>query len=233
MNFYPFHIGDYLSHTSHLTDAEDLAYRRMIDLYYQTEEPFTDTSKLARKVRSSFEIVGSILTEFFIYQDNAWHLKRADEEIAKYKAMKDGGRKGAALRWHKGSDRPPITPPITPPNHFPMPTKNQEPITNNHIKTMQAPEGVSIEIWNDFVAQRKKARAVISENVLKSIAKEAQKAGWTLEQALAECAARGWRGFKAEWVKMAVPAENRNSTVLKGLTRGLIGGGNDVGLLGE
>ena len=233
MNFYPFHIGDYLSHTSHLTDAEDLAYRRMIDLYYQTEEPFTDTSKLARKVRSSFEIVGSILTEFFIYQDNAWHLKRADEEIAKYKAMKDGGRKGAALRWHKGSDRPPITPPITPPNHSPMPTKNQEPITNNHIKTMQAPEGVSIEIWNDFVAQRKKARAVISENVLKSIAKEAQKAGWTLEQALAECAARGWRGFKAEWVKMAVPAENRNSTVLKGLTRGLIGGGNDVGLLGE
>ena len=68
---------------------------------------------------------------------------------------------------------------------------------------------------------------------MKSIAKEAQKAGWTLEQALAECAARGWRGFKAEWVKMAVPAENRNSTVLKGLTRGLIGGGNDVGLLGE
>ena len=229
MNFYPFHIGDYLSHTSHLTDAEDLAYRRMIDLYYQTEEPFTDTSKLARKVRSSFEIVGSILTEFFIYQDNAWHLKRADEEIAKYKAMKDGGRKGAALRCHNGSD----SPPITPPNHSPMPTKNQEPITNNHIKTMQAPEGVSIEIWNDFVAQRKKARAVISENVLKSIAKEAQKAGWTLEQALAECAARGWRGFKAEWVKMAVPAENRNSTVLKGLTRGLIGGGNDVGLLGE
>ena len=163
MNFYPFHIGDYLSHTSHLTDAEDLAYRRMIDLYYQTEEPFTDTSKLARKVRSSFEIVGSILTEFFIYQDNAWHLKRADEEIAKYKAMKDGGRKGAALRWHKGSDRPPITPTITPPNHSPMPTKNQEPITNNHIKTMQAPEGVSIEIWNDFVAQRKKARFAIDD----------------------------------------------------------------------
>ena len=68
MNFYPFHIGDYLSHTSHLTDEEDLAYRRMIDLYYQTEEPFTDTAKLARKVRSSFEIVGSLLHEFFIYE---------------------------------------------------------------------------------------------------------------------------------------------------------------------
>ena len=135
MNFYPFHIGDYLSHTSHLTDEEDLAYRRMIDLYYQTEEPFTDTAKLSRKVRSSFEIVGSLLHEFFIYEENAWHLKRADEEIAKYKAMKDGGRKGAALRWHKGSD----SPPITPPNHSPMPTKNQEPRTiNQDIKPIYA-----------------------------------------------------------------------------------------------
>ena len=135
MNFYPFHIGDYLSHTSHLTDGEDLAYRRMIDLYYQTEEPFTDTAKLSRKVRSSFEIVGSLLHEFFIYEENAWHLKRADEEIAKYKAMKDGGRKGAALRWHKGSD----SPPINPPNHSPMPTKNQEPRTiNQDIKPIYA-----------------------------------------------------------------------------------------------
>lgn len=107
----------------------------MIDLYYQTEEPFTDTSKLARKVRSSFEIVGSILSEFFIYQDNAWHLKRADEEIAKYKAMKDGGRKGASIRWHKGSDSPPIT--LL--NHPLMPTKNHEPITNNQdIKASSA-----------------------------------------------------------------------------------------------
>jgi hypothetical protein len=37
--------------------------------------------------------------------------------------------------------------------------------------------------------------------VIKTIAAEAQKAGWTLDKALAECAARGWRGFKAEWVQ--------------------------------
>ena len=142
MNFYPFHIGDYLSHTSHLTDEEDLAYRRMIDLYYQTEEPFTDTAKLARKVRSSFEIVGNLLHEFFVYEDNAWHNKRADAEIAKYQAMKDGGRKGAALRWHKGSD----SPPITLPNHSPMQTKNQEPRT---IKKHISPIGFDL-FWNSY-----------------------------------------------------------------------------------
>jgi len=36
---------------------------------------------------------------------------------------------------------------------------------------------------------------------LSIISKEAQKAGWSLEAALQECAARGWRGFKADWVQ--------------------------------
>ena len=199
MNFYPFHIGDYLSHTSHLTDEEDLAYRRMIDLYYQTEEPFTDTAKLARKVRSSFEIVGSILSEFFVYQENAWHLKRADEEIAKYKAMKDGGRKGAALRWHKGSD----SPPITPPNHPLMPTKNQEPTTKNHIKTIPTPVGVSDDLWSDFLVYRKRLKAPVTDRVLARLIKEAELAKMPLDQVLETIIFKGWRSFEASWIQQA------------------------------
>ena len=199
MNFYPFHIGDYLSHTSHLTDEEDLAYRRMIDLYYQTEEPFTDTAKLARKVRSSFEIVGSILSEFFVYQENAWHLKRADEEIAKYKAMKDGGRKGAALRWHKGSD----SPPITPPNHPLMPTKNQEPRTKNHIKTIPTPVGVSVDLWSDFLVYRKRLKAPVTDRVLARLIKEAELAKMPLDQVLETIIFKGWRSFEASWIQQA------------------------------
>ncbi|NDC25981.1 MAG: DUF1376 domain-containing protein, partial [Proteobacteria bacterium] len=34
MHYYPFHVGDYQAHTAHLTNTEDLAYRRMLDLYY-------------------------------------------------------------------------------------------------------------------------------------------------------------------------------------------------------
>ena len=63
-----------------------------------------------------------------------------------------------------------------------------------------APEGVSQEVWESFVKQRKVARAVITPVVIKSIEEQAVLAGWTLEKALSECAARGWRGFKAEWV---------------------------------
>jgi len=169
----------------------------MIDLYYQTEEPFTDTAKLARKVRSSFEIVGSLLHEFFVFEDDAWHNKRADVEIAKYKAMKDGGRKGAALRWHKGSDTPPI--PLD--NHPPMPTKNQEPRTKNHIKTIPTPEGVSSDLWNDFLVYRKRLKAPVTDRVLARLVKEAELAKMPLSDVLETIIFKGWRSFEASWVQ--------------------------------
>ena len=101
-------------------------------------------------------------------------------------------------------------------------------------KKMRAPDGVSSDVWESFVAQRKANRAVITETVIKSIQREANKAGWTLEQALAECAARGWRGFKANWVaekQNLTKTGQMNQTVMSGLTRGLIGGGGNVKLL--
>ena len=39
MHYYQFNIGDYAKATRHLTNDEDLAYRRLIELYYDTEKP--------------------------------------------------------------------------------------------------------------------------------------------------------------------------------------------------
>ena len=84
----------------------------------------------------------------------------------------------------------------------------------------KAPEGVSPEVWDSFVKQRKASRAVITTTVIKSIQKEADKAGWTLEQALSECAARGWRGFKASWVQEKLTRSEERQNVMAELTRG-------------
>jgi hypothetical protein len=65
---------------------------------------------------------------------------------------------------------------------------------------------VSNEVWESFVAQRKLSKATVTQTVINSIQREADKAGFTLEQALAETVARGWRSFKAEWVKDKVQA---------------------------
>ena len=154
MNFYPFHIGDYISHTNHLTDEEDLTYRRMIDLYYQSEQPFKDNFSVARKVRGSPDIVQILLEEFFtLMEDGLWHNERADKEIGKYHAMQEGGRLGAEKRWGKRDDKGSDSPP----KHTPMQTKNQEPLTKNHINT--PPIGFDL-FWNAYDKKVGKPNAI-------------------------------------------------------------------------
>ena len=195
MNYYPFHIGDYISHTSHLSDLEDLAYRRMIDLYYQTEEPFKDVVWVARKVKSNIEIVKVLLDEFFEFstEDLTWRNKRADEEITKYRLKADSARNANRIKSEKISALKSEL--KSEPNH--NVTNNQEPITKNHSIT---PEGVSNEVFNDFVKLRKGLKAPVTETAIKGLAKEAQKANMSLEQVMVLCCQNGWRGFKAEWI---------------------------------
>jgi hypothetical protein len=72
------------------------------------------------------------------------------------------------------------------------------------------PDGVSPEVWADFVKHRKVKRAQITKLVIDGIQREADKAGWSLEDALRETVVRNWQSFKADWVdKNANPSETR------------------------
>jgi len=201
MHYYPFHVGDYKASTAHLTNEEDLCYRRLIDFYYDTEEPIPlDTDWVSRRIRVAPEIVTAVLKDFFIESDKGWFHERCDMELNKYHKMKKGGKKGAEKRWGKVEDREAIgglSVPQTPPNSNQEPrTKNQKP--NN---TVSRPEGVSESVWNDFLQMRRAKKAPITNTALKVIEKQAALAGFTTEQALTEMITRGWTGFKAEWFK--------------------------------
>lgn len=63
------------------------------------------------------------------------------------------------------------------------------------------PEGVSDSVWQDFKKLRKAKKAAITDTAIAGIQREANKAGYTLEQALKTCCERGWTGFNADWVK--------------------------------
>jgi uncharacterized protein YdaU (DUF1376 family) len=130
MHFYQFHIGDYKSHTHHLSPMEDLAFRRLLDHYYLHEAPIRQRD-IARQIglKDHEQEVLTVLDEFFISTENGYIHTRADEEIAKYRKLSEDGKRGAAKRWLKGGD--------SPPNATPIATNNQEPITNNHIKTQR------------------------------------------------------------------------------------------------
>ena len=232
MHYYQFHIGDYKSHTHHLTPMEDLAFRRLLDHYYLHEVPIKKTN-IARQIglKDFEQEVLSILDEFFVSTLEGFINPRADIEINKYKEFSIAGKKGAAIRWSKGGNREANSPP----NATPIATINQEPLPNNHkpitnIK-IQAPQGVSLEVWESFLSQRKLSKATVTETVIKSIQKEADKANWTLEQALSEIVARGWRGFKADWVIKTQDKSEKNNELISGLTRGLLGGTKNVKLL--
>jgi len=219
MYHFPFHIGDYLAATSHLSNDEDLAFRRILDIYYHTELPIPlDTKWVAKRLRVSVESIESVLQDLFTKQDDGFHHKRCDEEITKYKSFTISGKKGAEVRWGKdkgrvaiggasGGDREPIGCLSNPnSNQNQNQNQNQKSITSTS-KTIVAksdcirPESVSEEVWQDFQTLRRAKKAPLTNSAIMRIEKEAGKASMSLEAALIECCARGWTGFKADWMK--------------------------------
>jgi uncharacterized protein YdaU (DUF1376 family) len=93
MIWYKFHIGDYLTHTVHLSDAEDLAYRRLLDLYYMSEKMIPlDTEAVARKIRLDLDITESVLGEFFEKTETGYFNNRCHVEVAKYQHQVENNR---------------------------------------------------------------------------------------------------------------------------------------------
>lgn len=85
----------------------------------------------------------------------------------------------------------------------PTGTNNKKDKEGKKVKNKRAaqaplkPEDVSHAVWEDFKNQRK---TKITNTALDGIRKQAEKAGWTFEDALREAVTRGWQSFKAEWV---------------------------------
>ena len=142
MHFYQFHIGDYKSHTHHLSMFEDLAFRRLLDHYYLHEAPIKQRD-IARQIgmRDNEQEVLAVLNEFFIPTEDGFINPRADTEIAKYRKFSEDGKKGAAMRWHKDTNGEANSPP----NATPMATNNHKPITNNQIKPSICPPNGELE----------------------------------------------------------------------------------------
>jgi hypothetical protein len=63
------------------------------------------------------------------------------------------------------------------------------------------PDEVDADVWADFCAHRVRKKSDITDTAIRSIAKQAGLAGWSLNDALAESVTRGWVSFKAEWVE--------------------------------
>jgi uncharacterized protein YdaU (DUF1376 family) len=104
MNFYEHHIGDWARDAGHLSFIERGAYRSLLDRYYADERPLpSDIATVQRIIgaRTTAEknTVKHILQEFFTLENDGWHNKRADEEIAKYREKSSKAQRSARARW--------------------------------------------------------------------------------------------------------------------------------------
>jgi uncharacterized protein YdaU (DUF1376 family) len=139
LNYYEKHLGDYARDTTHLSMLQHGAYNLLLDRYYVKEAPIpADQVYGVAKATTKPEraAVDSVLREFFILQDGAWHKNRCDEEIEKK------NRKAAAARANGVSGgRPkqnPTAKPVTTetkPTGFPVGSQNL-----THEKALQSPD---------------------------------------------------------------------------------------------
>lgn len=106
MHYYQFNIGDYQSHTSHLSDTEDLAYRRMLDWCYLHEKPLPlDVEDIARQIRmrSHSDSIAIVLQEYFERTESGWISERVIKEIEAVGVKKEKASASAKARWNKAS----------------------------------------------------------------------------------------------------------------------------------
>ena len=195
MHFYSFNIGDYMSHTVHLSLMEDLAYRRCLDIYYLHEKPLPeDVGEVARLIRMPEhkpEVV-QVLKEFFTHDVGTGYVhKRTHEEITKYQAKiqaaSTAGKASALARSNASSTTVQLN-------------KKQETINKKQETNIKRPRNVSKKTWDDFLTHRKNKKAPLTETALIGIKNEVKKTTISLEDALVMCQARGWQSFKSDWI---------------------------------
>ena len=150
MNYFQFHIGDYKSATSHLSNEEDLAYRRLLDMYYDSESPIPlETQWVARRIRMDSDVVSLVLKDMFTHTQEGWRHTRCDQVIADYHEMAEknraNGRKGGRKKNPVGSQVAPDSQPIV------KATINQEPITINQepVTTKEKPQDKPADVLFD------------------------------------------------------------------------------------
>ena len=114
MHYYQHHIGDFIRDTSRLSDAQSMAYLRLLWLYYESEEPLpANTKVLALRIGSESELVDLILESFFKRDGDVWKHKRCDAQIAEYTKLCEKNKENGKLGGRpKTTDRKPRGMPV-------------------------------------------------------------------------------------------------------------------------
>jgi uncharacterized protein YdaU (DUF1376 family) len=181
MHYYQFNIGDYAKSTKHLTLLEDLAYRRLLDIYYDTEKPLNSNVKQLARIAGMSAYTGEItnvLSDFFTETEEGFTQKKAACEIEAYQAKAGTARVNGKLggRPKKTQPEPKETQSVNSANpdetglqgNYKPLTINQEPLTNNQelsLKEKALSPKVDVDesfekVWKQYPSKQNKKKAL-------------------------------------------------------------------------
>ena len=147
MHYYQFNISDYRAATAHLSNEEDLAYRRLIDMYYDTEEKIPlDLQWVGRRTRIEPSVLRDVLNDMFEKHEDGWHHQRCQQVIAEYHAKAEqASRAGKASAERKRNRKATIDePPLNGRSTDVVPTINQELLTNDNKEAKASLSGARL-----------------------------------------------------------------------------------------
>lgn len=223
MHYYQFNIGDYASHTRHLSLIEDLAYRRLLDIYYLHERPLNDCSATVARLIGMAEYqeqVETVLVEFFEHIEGGFVNPRADKEISHFHSkLEQASRAGKASAQRRLSER----------STGVQPTNNHKPITNNQIKEKATsvafvlPDWVPKETWEQFLEMRKRIKKPPTDYAIKLLIDKLSRFrsnGQDIKLVLEKSITSGWqdvfeiKGNPADNIRTTVPPSNEPDPAL-------------------
>lgn len=234
MHYFQFNIGDYARDTAHLTEMEDLAYRRMLDLYYRAEGPLPSSiDEIARliRMRSHTESIAIVLQDFFAECADGYRNQRADQELRSIYEKSAKAKASANARWNKNKD---LQKPnamrthsegnaddMLPITHYPLPITQDTEVKDkvSHKLDFSCWPGIpSQNLMTEWKALRKRMKATVTQTVVNRTGNELHKAvamGFTVDQCFEQWIYKGWRGFEAEWLNGANSGQNSSQAAPK------------------
>jgi uncharacterized protein YdaU (DUF1376 family) len=201
-----------------------MAYRRLLDVYYTSEEPLADDlRKIFRLVCAATEAqrtaVETVLHEFFVLTDGGWINTRADAELSVMQSKRMKAKASAAMRWNSDRNANAMR------SHTKVDANAYETLcegnaTNTNTNTNKeqkqkkttraasaslsssalVADGLSEQEASDYLAHRKAKRAPLTQTAWDGIKAEAHKAKLSASAVAVLCTQRGWVGFDATWM---------------------------------
>jgi uncharacterized protein YdaU (DUF1376 family) len=204
MHYYPHHIGDYKSATTHLSNEEDLAYRRLLEMYYDSEKQIPlDTQWVARRLRVGTEALQSVLNDFFVQTETGWKKEKCDLVIREYHEMAEKNRRNGKLGGRPKTNKQAVENPVgsqSDASGIPVETHskaNQEPITKNNNQgeaALQPTRPAKKVTLTTYMANCKAAgtKPIPDDHYVRDYAKDAGIADEMLQV--------NWESFKARYL---------------------------------